>query len=462
MSENKLEKQAIQIAEKALYLYFVVNDNESLLKLFSQRHSCWIGWAAHEDYLTYTDIYNTMTARIGEIPYTEMTDLHSRVLLSLPDMYIVYTTCAFHSTAESGFDLHERAKYTFFIGKEPDGLKIWHLHSSTAWNKMSEGEVYPSAYSIEKLSKEENHFDALLPAAVANNTPNGLKCCKIDKNYPSVFINKALYTMAGYTTMNEMLRETNGRLDKLIYSADLPKVQQSMASHIDGSVYTVNYRLLRRENSPIWVIERGQLYKDPDGAKYFICSIAPLELESDGDLCYGSLADASELVNPQLPIELWMKTALEIAASGSDKTVIIEKLLKLTANILQLPGACITSIGAMDEPVKMAYSYYGGAGIPMPQVLPYTPQHILPSFSQNNITQCSDTRIMPKMYYNMLRPLKIRAFYSVLITVNDYCTPGVQRRYVLNLYQQGKTHHWTDNEKDLIEQLTRLCTLLLK
>lgn len=457
--------QAMEIAERALYLYFVANDNEELIKLFSKKHTSWIGWAPFEDYLNYTAVYDTFTARIGEIPHVKMTDVHKQVLLELPGMYIVYVTCKYEAPAESGTTFDELGKYTFCIGQEEDGLKIWHLHSSAAWKKLGIGEYFPHADGAAQLEAAEARINKeSLPASIAINTPNGLKCCKVEKNYPAIFINKALYTMAGYASMSEMQQATGGRLDKIIYSADFPRVRQAMATHTDGSVYTINYRLLRREGSPLWVLERGQCYTYNDSSDYFICSIAPLDTGAAEEVCYGSLVSAEELTNPQVPMELWFKTALEIASSGQETGVAIEKLLKLTANILQLPGAFITHLGSMDDFIHTAYSYYGGSDIPIPVVLPYTPRNILPSFNNKNITQCSDTRMMPRAYYEMLHKMHVSAFYSILINIEraDDASSSVQERYVLNFYQQQKTHHWSDNEKEIIQQLARFCRLLLK
>ena len=451
-----LEQQAMEIAERALYLYFVANDNEELIKLFSKKHTSWIGWAAFEDYLSYTAVYDTFTARIGEIPHVEMTNVHKQVLLALPGMYIVYVTCKYNAPAESGTTFNELGKYTFCIGEEEDGLKIWHLHSSAAWKRLRMGEYFPHAASAAQLEAEEVRLTKeSLPASIAINTPNGLKCCKVEKNYPAIFINKALYTMAGYASMSEMQQATGGRLDKIIYSADLPRVRQAMATHTDGSVYTINYRLLRREGSPLWVLERGQCYTYNDSSDYFICSIAPLDTGAAEEVCYGSLVSAEELANPQVPVELWFKTALEIAASNQPKDVVIKKLLKLTADILLLPGAFISQLDMEISQVRVVYAYYDGSDVQLPEVLPYTPQQLLPSFNSSNVTQCSDVALMPKIYGDMLSPLHISAFYSVLINIDS-------TQYVLNFYQQNKIHRWTDNEKDLIAQLARFCKLLLK
>lgn len=67
---------------------------------------------------------------------------------------------------------------------------------------------------------------------------------------------------------------------------------------------------------------------------------------------------------------------------------------------------------------------------------------------------------MPKDYYDRLQTMKINAYYSVLLNIND--ENGTEEQYVLNFYQQNKPHQWTQNEKDLIIQMAKFCTVLLR
>lgn len=67
---------------------------------------------------------------------------------------------------------------------------------------------------------------------------------------------------------------------------------------------------------------------------------------------------------------------------------------------------------------------------------------------------------MPQEYYYILQTMKINAYYSILLTIKDIDNKDEQ--YVLNFYQQNKPHNWTQNEKDLIAQLARFCTVLLR
>ena len=85
----------------------------------------------------------------------------------------------------------------------------------------------------------------------------------MDKDYPAVYLNKALYKLAGYNSMTEMLTATHGEMKNMIYAADLPKLKKVMATHCGSEPYTINYRLLRKDGTAVWVLERTRaVYAD--------------------------------------------------------------------------------------------------------------------------------------------------------------------------------------------------------
>ena len=319
-TRNNFSREAIKLAEQALITYFVDGSTEKVLQFFSNTCSSWIGWGKEEIYPTYNDVFNTFIRRVDDIPQNIIEDMHSQVLFESQDFCIVFVACSIKSQPQTGLLLNETARFTFVIRKENDGLKIVHLHFSAAWNELNPGEVYPVAKGSTEFYKNELQMEKPgTPSFVAANTPNGLKCCLAQKNYPAVYINKALYKLAGYKSMTEMLIATGGDIKNMIYAADLPKVKRIMSAHCGEVPYTINYRLLRKDGTAIWVLERGQFTATDGPDDYFICSIAPL-LPDQNEFNYGTLLDYSEIENAQIPLDLYFKTALKIIEQHDEKT----------------------------------------------------------------------------------------------------------------------------------------------
>ena len=457
MNASTFTQEAIKIAEAALYYYFVEHDNAKLLQLFSQRNSNWIGWAFNEIYLGYKNVYDTFTARIGEIPQIEISELHSQIVLEADGLRIVFVTCHLATTLQTGYLLDEDAMYSFVIADEDGQAKIVHLHSSAAWKQMQQGEHFPAQRSKKRFrAYAENLNASSFFANVAARTPNGLKCCKIEKHYPAFYLNETLYKLAGYADLTEMLNATSGRLDKLVYAPDLPQVESAMLANRDGQTYTVNYRLMcKRPLPPLWVLEQGRACGNLDGSgDYFICSVTPLLL--DDEINYGTLVDRNLIGNPQVPLEIFLQTALEIAAQNSDKELALRKILELSCNILQSSGAFIFTKDANGVVKRMLCCYDAQGRELQPDVVKFMTADICKRVNHGNFYQCNAADLLPGKERQKLKAADIQAHIAKMLPrFND-------EYYILAFYQTGAPHSWTDNEKEVIEQAANIATLLLK
>lgn len=451
---NNFSREAIKLAEQALFTYFVDSSPEKVLQFFSNAGSSWIGWDKDEIYPTYNDVFNTFTRRVDDIPQHIIEDMYPQVLFANQNFCIVFITCTIKSQPQTGILLNEAARFTFVIRKENKELKIIHLHSSAAWNKLNPGEVYPVSKGSTEFYKNELQTEKPgTPSFIAANTPNGLKCCLAQKNYPAVYINKALYKLAGYKSMTEMLIATGGDIKNMVYAADLPKVKCIMAAHCGDVPYTINYRLLRKDGTAIWVLERGQFTEADGPDDYFICSIAPL-LPDQSEFNYGTLLDYSKIENAQIPMDLYFKTALKIIEQHDKETAAV-KLLKLCCSMAQISGAFIKDISRSGEYMPVTAKYFNGSD-GFVNILKCTPEDIASRFNSHGLNQCSNTCILPKVYKDKLDELGVNAYLSKTIICSG------KADYVLTFVSLGIPHRWTESEKDLITQTARFLALLFK
>lgn len=445
MTAQNFANQAQKLAISVLHAYFVEDDMEKVIAGFSHNCSSWIGWGKHEMYWNYDELYQTFASRTGEI-YNTMEDIDSCVLYQNDSICVVLVTCYIRSRVEMGYFMDEFGRFTFVIGKDNGEPKIFQLHSSNAWKDLAQNEVYPVVRATDSFRRFEQQLPSDgLAAAAAINTPNGLKCCRIEQNYPAIFINKAFYTMAGYEDMTDMLQHTNGALDKLVYSQDVPKVIQAMQSHMQGQPYTINYRLLRKDNTTLWVLERGQCVH-LDDEDYLICSISPL-LPDQEEFNYGTLIDYETMDKYKIPVELFLKVALDIVSSEETQTA-LEKIMQLCTNVLQLSGILVEKLhDDKTATYHIGYCEDGRQHITKPLQVPYT-------FNSRGVNKCSDTCLLPTEYQHLSADYGIGSFVSKKIESNG-------REYVATLYNQSP-HSWSENELEIICQTGKLLTLLLR
>lgn len=453
MKQSEFCKKAQQNAIAILKVYFVESNMEKALSYFSKDCSSWIGWGENELYLNYPDVFNTFTRRTGEILRHTMEDTNSCVLFDGGNFCMVLVTATITPAPQTGTYFKETGRFTFAFRNEDGEPKIVQLHSSAPWHKLQVGELYPQEEGSKAFFKLEQQLDSgNLPAFTAANTPNGLKCCLVDKDYPAVYLNKALYKLAGYNSMTEMLTATHGEMKNMVYAADLPKLKKVMATHCGSEPYTINYRLLRKDGTAVWVLERGQFTPTDGDDDYFICTIAPLMQEQES-FNYGTLVNYDDIASAQIPMDLYFKAALDIIEQN-DKQTAMEKLMKLCCSMAQISGAFIKDIRRSGEFMPVVAKYFNGSD-EFTSLLKCTPEDIVNRFNSQGLNQCSNTVLLPKVYKDKLDALDVKAYLSKTIRT------GGSDSYVLTFVSLGTPHNWTDSDKDFITQTARLLALLL-
>ena len=454
MKQSEFCKKAQQNAIAVLKAYFVESNMEKALSYFSKDCSSWIGWGENELYLNYPDVFNTFTRRTGEILRHTMDDTNSCVLFDGGDFCMVLVTATITPAPQTGTYFKVTGRFTFAFRAEDGEPKVVQLHSSAPWHKLQVGELYPQEEGSKAFFKLEQQLDGSnLPAFTAANTPNGLKCCLVDKDYPAVYINKALYKLAGYNSMTEMLTATHGEMKNMVYAADLPKLKKVMATHCGSEPYTINYRLLRKDGTAVWVLERGQFTPTDGDDDYFICTIAPLMQEQES-FNYGTLVNYDDIASAQIPMDLYFKAALDIIEQN-DKQTAMEKLMKLCCSMAQISGAFIKDIRRSGEFMPVVAKYFNGSD-EFTSLLKCTPEDIVNRFNSQGLNQCSNTVLLPKVYKDKLDMLDVKAYLSKTIRT------GGSDSYVLTFVSLGTPHNWTDSDKDFITQTARLLALLLE
>lgn len=453
MKQSEFCKKAQQNAIAVLKAYFVESNMEKALSYFSKDCSSWIGWGENELYLSYPDVFNTFTRRTGEILRHAMDDTTCHVLFDGGNFCMVLVTATITPAPQTGTYFKENVRFTFAFRAEDGEPKVVQLHSSAPWHKLQVGELYPQEEGSKAFFKLEQQLDGgNLPAFTAANTPNGLKCCLVDKDYPAVYLNKALYKLAGYNSMTEMLTATHGEMKNMVYAADLPKLKKVMATHCGSEPYTINYRLLRKDGTAVWVLERGQFTPTDGDDDYFICTIAPLMQEQDS-FNYGTLVNYDDIASAQIPMDLYFKAALDIIEQN-DKQTAMEKLMKLCCSMAQISGAFIKDIRRSGKFMPVVAKYFNGSD-EFTSLLKCTPEDIVNRFNSQGLNQCSNTVLLPKVYKDKLDALDVKAYLSKTIRT------GGSDSYVLTFVSLGTPHNWTDSDKDFITQTARLLALLL-
>lgn len=455
MDKAKLAAKAMQLAQQMLKEMLVTQDVAKIRAYLASQGASWIGQnknAFVPDSNAFAKGYQHKYPR--PLPESVLKQVQWRQLYIDEQLCIIY--CQLDVPAADDSDDPDCSRFTFTLAADGEDVHVLNLHSSRSWKFMQDEEVYPHQYATLFFKQLEAQQEASsLPAFVAANSPNGMKLCKIEQRFPAVYVNKTLCSMAGYGSMTEMLQATHGQLDKMVYSQDIAKVTQAMLSHQNGTPYSINYRLLHKRGTIVWVLERGQYIVDElTGNEFYICAIVPLALEQH-DFSYGTLVDSEAISKHKIPIELFMKMALEIISSNHPKTS-IDKLLPLACDILQADGMVIYDLHSRADKLLVVNQCIASDHKPIAAIQDFTRAEILELFDGSGCSKCSDTSYLPVRYKHATEATGITAMLSYLIYIKS------EPAYIVSAYHLGKQYSWSENEQEILQQLAKIFSFLFR
>lgn len=452
MDKEKLATKAMQLAQEMLQEILVGQNVAKVRSYFGQQGGSWIGLSQNAfvpDSSAFARAYHHKFPR--PLPADAFKQAQWQQFYVDEQLCIIY--CQLDVPATDGGD-PDCLRSIFTLVAEGDDVRVLNLHCSHAWKLMQDAELFPHQYATLLFEQLEAQEPGSIAAFVTANAPNGMKVCKIEQHYPAIYVNKTLCSLAGYSSMTEMLQATHGRLDKMVYSQDLAKVTQTMICHQNGTPYSVSYRLLHKRGTIVWVLERGQcVVGEVTGNEFYVCTIVPLELNQN-DFSYGTLVDRAEIIRHKIPLELFLKLALDIVSSNHPQNA-IDKLLQLTCEVLQCSGMAVYDLHSHEDKLLVAYQYVSAGTNPIPKVQGFTRAEVLSLFDATGCSKSSDTSCLPGHYRHSAKVNDMTTILSYLINIKDVPC------YFVSAYHCNRQHTWSDNEQEIMQQLAKMLGFLL-
>ena len=434
--------------------YCIENNMEKVLNYFSQKSS-FIGWGSREVYLDYNAIAATAHERMT-IPFlVQLDNIHTELIKATDNFCVVmYTADLSYQTSKDNY-VHELERATLVFRKESDEPKIVYLHSSAANKIHALGKILPVEHGAEAIRMlTQLECDRSMAVDICNHSPNGLLYCLIGEHYPLVYANQTMCQLLGCKDFTELMEYTKGEMECTVYHEDLSHVQKALLSHVDGTPYTINYRLVNKQGHMRWITERGKYVVDADTEEeYYICTIIPLELDQE-DFSYGNLVDYNYINNAKISTELFLEQTLEYN-DFNNRPEVCQKLLRHCCETLQASGAVLSLIESDTDHI-IPQLYFDVNGVPMSDFFKYyTWTELEPFFREGGFSICTDLNAIPEERYHLKEITGIRSTMTKVITIkNRPC-------YLLTIFSRYNVRNWTENEQDILTQACKLYSLLL-
>lgn len=152
--------------------------------------------------------------------------------------------------------------------------------------------------TLEQLKSNKEY--SIIGEFVENSDKCGMigSYCKDD--FPLFYVNNNMLKMLGYDSKDEFVKAIDGKTINIIYKEDLKQVKDDLGDKFyEGMTYETCYRILRKDGSLFWTMDRGKIIKIEDGqlASISMCSDLSIVADRQKDLQEKNYRNEQTLLN---------------------------------------------------------------------------------------------------------------------------------------------------------------------
>lgn len=276
--KSKEIQEVEELADKLLRMYFCENDVEFLISSFAPE-IVWLGGGEYQKAEGRDNVARCFREGRGDLLRCRMWDAEY-VTVPLGDSYYLCEGMSWVETVpelEARMKVHQRISFIF--KKSGDTYQIVHIHNSLPFSAVREDELFPIQAAKETyeelqsmVEKKDRQIDLML-----NQLPGGMQICYNDGVYGLKWLSESLSRMLGYDSMEECLESCRSCCAGFICEEDFaPMKKQVDESLAKDQTYSVEYRVLRKDKEPIWVLDQGKFLNDSDGEEVIYSFISDI------------------------------------------------------------------------------------------------------------------------------------------------------------------------------------------
>ncbi|MDO4460693.1 MAG: ATP-binding protein [Clostridia bacterium] len=115
---------------------------------------------------------------------------------------------------------------------------------------------------FRKLGSDRNKIDDFMSIDSGSIGVIGGYC---EPGFPLCYVNDQMIEMLGYDSTEDFEQGINGMVAGTIYHEDMPQVAEALGTDFrEGQKYEISYRMVRKDGSLFWVLDRGEIIKTND------------------------------------------------------------------------------------------------------------------------------------------------------------------------------------------------------
>ncbi len=250
--------------------YLVKRNLEEALSFLSDQVVS-LGTGAQEVALNKAELRELMIHEFESIPggfRYEISQYHENFYTE--DVCGVYCSVRTSMPDEEGMELSFQTRLTMNAVRMEGQWKIICLHMSAPSDQQEGEEFFPIQYGRQAVGKLDASASKKLVEIMLSMLPGGIMGGYLEPGFPLYIINDTMLNYLGYT-YEELVEETGEQMQKVIAPEDWDRVEQTIYESIRKTGgYDVQYRIVRKDGTRLWVDDKGHEITTEDGRKAMI------------------------------------------------------------------------------------------------------------------------------------------------------------------------------------------------
>ena len=163
------------------------------------------------------------------------------------------------------------------ISEENGVCRIASIHASTPEIQQRDGEFFPAA-NLNRMEMEQR-LEVKALDILGRSIPGGMMGGYLEPDFPLYYVNDLMLSHLGYT-YQEFVAAIDGKVINCMHPKDREEVDRLVTEAFDGGRdYEVQYRMLKKDGSYIWVNDIGKKGMSEDGREVCVSVIRDITKE---------------------------------------------------------------------------------------------------------------------------------------------------------------------------------------
>ena len=278
MGMDKELQEVESFADRILRSYFCESDVEFLISTFAE-DIVWMGAGERQKAEGKAAVAACFREGKDDLAPCDMTEERYVTRRLGENIFFCEGDSWIQPKKETGLYFRTHQRITFIFERTEKVLKTKHIHNSVDYSDIMEDELFPAQAgkeAFEKLSRVLEQRDRQIELMLSR-LPGGMLICGADNNFTSKWISDSLCSLLGYDGPEEFEQLTGGSGHGYILAEDYESVWDNIKQKLDrGESYSLEYRVMCKDGSILWVSDIGEKAEYPDGQEAIYCFISDI------------------------------------------------------------------------------------------------------------------------------------------------------------------------------------------